>query len=87
MMVELELVQAWESAYRQYTAMSATVNRFPSVDQRLAWEMAAASAAVASAWRALECDGFHPWWLTAAVRSAAEAFEGQAQDWEERARW
>jgi hypothetical protein len=63
-MASEKLVSAWEEAYQQYTdAAKANV--------------ADTSVAVASAWRALAENTELPWWLFAAVNSAAEAFEQQ----------
>ncbi|MTD54510.1 hypothetical protein [Amycolatopsis pithecellobii] len=63
------LILAWEDAYRRYSAAAG-----PNVVET--------SRAVACAWRELETAGALPWWLRAAVRSAAEAFEQQARSWE-----
>lgn len=67
-MVVQDLVVAWENAYRRYeTAMGNDV-----IDT---------SHAVAEAWQELAAVAELPWWLSAAVRSAAQAFEHQAEAW------
>ena len=68
-MVSKELVFAWEDAYRRYFGAAG-----PNVVDT--------SRAVASAWRGLAESDALPWWLSAAVRSAAEAFERQAEAWQ-----
>jgi len=47
--------------------------------------MASASWDVATAWRDLATRAVLPWWVLAAVRAAADAFEQQAHDWHARA--
>ena len=64
-----ELVIVWEDAYRRYQGSAG-----PNV--------VVTSRAVAMAWRALATVGDLPWWLHAAVESAAAAFERQAEEWE-----
>ncbi|TNC20984.1 hypothetical protein [Amycolatopsis alkalitolerans] len=64
-----QLIEVWEDAYRRYCAAAG-----PNVVET--------SRAVAGAWRQLDTAGELPWWLRAAVRSAAEAFEQQAESWE-----
>jgi lysozyme family protein len=44
--------------------------------------MAAASWAVAAAWRQIEGATTLPWWTVAAIESAAAAFEEQARKYE-----
>jgi hypothetical protein len=68
-MVVQYMILAWEDAYRKYE--SAEVN-----------DVGAASRAVATAWQELAEYSELPWWLCAAVRSAAQAFEHQAQEWD-----
>jgi hypothetical protein len=68
-MSSAELVATWEDVYREY--FGADKERFVDV-----------SRAVATAWRALGTEAALPWWLSAAVLSAAEAFEHQADLWE-----
>lgn len=77
-------VRAWEGAYRQYGQVAEMAARLPADDPAAAWHMATASWAVAAAWREIATVGRLPWWLLAAVESAAEAFESQARDWEAR---
>jgi hypothetical protein len=54
-------------------------------DRDAAREMVLASRNVASAWHALESIADLPWWTAAALRTAAEAFEAQAREWNTRA--
>ena len=61
-----QLVSAWENAYREYSDDAET-------------DVADVSLEVATAWRALAENAELPWWLSAAVRSAAEAFERQGE--------
>jgi hypothetical protein len=77
-------VRTWEGAYRQYGQTSEAVARLPGDDPAAAWQMATASWAVAAAWREIATVSRLPWWLLAAVESAAEAFESQAREWEAR---
>ncbi len=79
-----QIVRAWEGAYRQYGQVNEMVTRMPADDPVGAWYMANASWAVATAWREIATVARMPWWLLAAVESAAEAFEAQARDWEAR---
>lgn len=65
-MTSEKLVSAWEEAYREYMD-----------PERM--EVADTSVAVATAWRELAADTELPWWLYAAVNSAAEAFEHQGE--------
>jgi hypothetical protein len=44
--------------------------------------MAAASWAVAAAWRQIAATTTLPWWTLAAIESAAAAFETQAREYE-----
>ena len=46
--------------------------------------MASASWSVAAAWRQIATATTLPWWILAALESAAAAFESQACDWEAR---
>lgn len=64
-----ERVIVWEDAYRRYQSSAG-----PNV--------VVTSRAVASAWRSILQVAELPWWLLAAVGSAAEAFERQAEEWE-----
>ncbi len=77
-------VRGWEGAYRQYGQASEMAARLPADDPAAAWHMATASWAVAAAWREIATVTRLPWWLLAAVEAAAEAFEAQAREWEER---
>ena len=79
-------VRTWEGAYRQYAQVSEMAGRMHADDPAVAWHMATASWAVASAWRDLAAVGRLPWWALAAVESAAEAFESQARHWEAKER-
>lgn len=72
-MVSEDLIRAWEDAYRRYGSAAGA-------------NVAPASRAVALAWRDIACTSKLPWWVLAAVESAAEAFEDQAEQWEARAR-
>ncbi len=65
-MVAEKLVSAWEETYREYMDGART-------------DVADTSVAVATAWRALAENVELPWWLFAAVNSAAEAFEHQGE--------
>src|SRR4051794_19299016 len=71
-MVSRDLIHAWEDAYCWYGVASGA-------------EIAPASRAVALAWRDLVCTSTLPWWVLAAVESAAQAFEDQADELDERA--
>lgn len=66
MMNPEELISAWEDAYREYGADASD-------------DFYDTSRAVAKAWGALAESVELPWWLYAAVRSAAEAFEFQGE--------
>jgi len=67
-MVAKDLVVTWEDTYRRYE--SAVGN-----------DVTEASRALAGTWRELAAAVELPWWLSAAVRSAAQAFEHQADAW------
>jgi hypothetical protein len=67
-MVAQDLVVSWEDAYRRYVSAPGQ-------------EVTETSRAVAGAWRDLAACAELPWWLSAAVRSAAQAFEEQAEAW------
>ena len=77
-------VRAWEGAYRRYGRAWEWTARSPKGDPAAAREMAAASWAVASAWRHIASTTTLPWWTLAAIESAAGAFEEQARSWEAR---
>jgi hypothetical protein len=68
-LADKDAIAAWEEAYREY-------------EKALATDVVGASRAVAAAWRNLAVDLELPWWLLAAVHSAAEAFDLQAEAWE-----
>src|SRR5690349_10495485 len=78
-------VSAWEAAYRAYRDASDAVARSRGGSPDIAREMAAASRLVAHTWRGLVGDPDQPWWVVAAVGSAAQAFEEQAREWEHKA--
>jgi hypothetical protein len=79
-----ESVRAWEGAYRHYGRAWEWTARSPKGDPAAAREMAAASWAVAAAWRQITTTTTLPWWTLAAIESAAGAFEAQARNWEAR---
>jgi hypothetical protein len=72
----------WETAYRQYGRAWEMTARCGKGDPAAAREMAAASWAVAAAWRQIAAATRLPWWVLAAIESAAGAFESQARDYE-----
>ena len=74
--------RVWEAAYRQYGRAWETTARSGKSDPAAAQEMAAASWAVAAAWRQIAVTTRLPWWILAAIESAAGAFESQARDYE-----
>ena len=76
--------RVWEAAYRQYGRAWETTARSGKSDPAAAQEMAAASWAVAAAWRQIAAATTLPWWTLAAIESAAAAFEAQARDCEAR---
>jgi hypothetical protein len=61
-------VKAWESVYRACSEAEGE-------------DITGSSREVAIAWRSLAESTRLPWWLRAAVYSAAEAFEQQAEAW------
>jgi hypothetical protein len=79
-----QVVRAWEGTYRQYAQVNEMVTRMTEDDPVGAWHLATVSWAAAKAWREIATVSRLPWWLLAAVESAAEAFEAQARDWEAR---
>lgn len=79
-------VRAWEGAYRRYGRAWEGTARSPKGEPATAREMASASWAVAAAWRQIAVVTTLPWWMLAALESAAAAFESQARDWETRAK-
>lgn len=85
-MVSDYLVQRWESAYSAYRTASELVNASTPGDVATAERMAQASQAVATAWRDIAVESELSWWSAAAVATAAQAFDHQAQDWAARAK-
>jgi len=83
-MVPDELVQRWEAAYRRYGAVSEAVARSRPLNPECARAMASASYDVAAAWRHISAVRGAPWWALAALAAAAEAFEAQAREWDQR---
>jgi hypothetical protein len=77
-----QCARAWEAAYRHYGQVWELTARSPKGDPDAAREMAAASWAVAAAWRRLATATALPWWALAAIESAAGAFESQAFEYE-----
>lgn len=75
-------IRAWESAYQQYGRAWETTARCGKSDLTAARDMAAASWAVAAAWRQIASATRLPWWVLAALESAAGAFESQAREYE-----
>lgn len=75
-------VRAWEASYRRYGRAWETTARSGKGDPVAAREMAAASWAVAAAWRQIATATALPWWALAAIESAAGAFEAQAREYE-----
>ncbi len=75
-------VRAWEASYRRYGHAWETTARSGKGDPVAAREMAAASWAVAAAWRQIATATALPWWALAAIESAAGAFEAQVRDYE-----
>ncbi len=76
--------RVWEAAYRQYGRAWETTARCGKSDPAAAREMAAASWAVSAAWRQIAAATRLPWWVLAAIESAAGAFESQAREYENR---
>lgn len=72
----------WEAAYRQYGRAVEARARSGKGDPAAAREMARASRAVAAAWRQIAAASSLPWWILAAIESAAGAFECQAREYE-----
>jgi hypothetical protein len=75
-------VRAWEASYRRYGHAWETTARSGKGDPVATREMAAASWAVAAAWRQIAGATRLPWWALAAIESAAGAFEAQAREYE-----
>ena len=76
--------RAWEAAYRHYGSTWELTARSPKGDPAAARQMAAASAAVASAWRQIAATTTLPWWTIVALEAAASAFEAQAREYKAR---
>jgi hypothetical protein len=81
-MASEQYARAWEVAYRRYGQAWELTARSPKGDPDAAQEMAAASRAVAAAWRQIAAATTLPWWAMAATESAAGAFESQAFEYE-----
>jgi hypothetical protein len=81
-MASAKSTRVWEAAYRQYGRAWENTARSGKGDPVAAREMAAASWAVAAAWRQIAAATTLPWWTLAAVESAAGAFESQAREYE-----
>lgn len=76
--------RAWEAAYRHYGITWELTARSPKGDPTAARQMAAASVAVASAWRQIATAATLPWWTLVALEAAASAFEAQAREYKAR---
>jgi transposase len=79
------LVMQWEDAYRQYGAAFDHATRQEAGDPQAAEAVASASWQIAGVWRDMATAVPLPWWLLAALRAAADAFETQAHGWHVRA--
>ncbi len=76
-------VRVWEAAYRRYGHVwELTARAHRSATRRAAREMAAASWAVAAAWRQIAAATTLPWWTLVAVEAAAAAFKAQAHEYQ-----
>jgi hypothetical protein len=82
-MASEKCTRVWEAAHRQYGRAWETTVRCGKGDPTAAREMAAASWAVAAAWRQIAAATTLPWWTVAALESAAGAFESQAREYEQ----
>jgi hypothetical protein len=69
----------WVAAYQEYHRVGQTADASPC--RAAAHAVATASWDVASAWRELEATPGLPWWVAAAVNTAAAVFEEQARAW------
>ena len=83
--VPLRLVERWEAAYRRYGQASTRAARSQPGDRQAARAVASTSAQVALHWRDIARTEGLVWWMLAALRAAADAFEAQARDWQARA--
>jgi lysozyme family protein len=81
-MASEKVTRVWEAAYRHYGRAWEATARSGKGDLAAAREMAAASWAVAAAWRQIAAATTLPWWALAAIESAAGAFESQAREYE-----
>ncbi|HVK24987.1 MAG TPA: hypothetical protein VM677_26815 [Actinokineospora sp.] len=79
-----ELDRRWQAAYRAYEHASAEVARSGADDRGAAHAMAVTSWDVAVLWREIADSPYLPWWVLAAVHSAAETFEHQSREWNAR---
>jgi hypothetical protein len=84
-MVPADLVERWEVAYRRYCDVVESARSSVATARIAARALAVASRDVAVAWRQLGLQPGLPWWALAAVGSAAQAFELQAEEWINRA--
>ena len=76
----------WQICHTNDVSAWEWTTRSPKGDPAAAREMASASWSVAAAWRQIATATTLPWWILAALESAAAAFESQARDWETRAK-
>jgi hypothetical protein len=83
--VPARLVSRWEEAYRQYGVAFDHAARMEAGDRQAAEAVAAASWQVAGLWRDMATAVPLSWWLLAALRAAADAFEAQARSWHAKA--
>lgn len=80
------LVQRWELIYREYGLVAEMVATGAPGDRAVARRMATVSLDVAGVWREMGGVPDLPWWASAALVAAAQAFEYQARDWSARAK-
>lgn len=81
-LVPADLVRIWEDVYRDYLATSSLLDAGDAGKREL---LARLSAQVSVTWRRMaEAVPGREWWLKAALLTAAEAMEHQAQDWSRR---
>ncbi|WP_436496712.1 hypothetical protein [Actinokineospora sp. HUAS TT18] len=85
MNVSDDLDGRWQAAYRAYEHASEEVTRAGADDRGAAHALALASWDVAALWREIADTPFLPWWVLAAVHSAAETFEHQSREWNAKA--
>ncbi|MGC7095602.1 hypothetical protein ACPZ19_13110 [Amycolatopsis lurida] len=74
-------IQEWEYLYREYQSASNDMARLRPPPTDVIERYARVSQEVATAWRALLPGEKQPWWIVAAVESAAQAFAEQAKRW------